>query len=146
MFLIRHRTSVVDSVPDSMGSLDPDPRGQKWPRKKWKQLINFIFWSDGCSSFDGWKLLLELKHSLWRLFLQFLRKKISGVFFSNFGYQNPGSAFGTGSISGSVYVCGSGFTWIAGSGSGSNESVSTTLSELIFLDQKFEFYLVTHCL
>ncbi len=28
---------------------DPDQGGQKWPTKKEKKLINFIFWSTGCS-------------------------------------------------------------------------------------------------
>jgi hypothetical protein len=32
-----------------MGSLDPDPWGQEWPRKVEKQLINFIFWGAPCS-------------------------------------------------------------------------------------------------
>ncbi len=47
---IRHycaHCSVED--PDSMGSPDPDSREQKWPTKNIKQLINFFFWSAGCS-------------------------------------------------------------------------------------------------
>ncbi len=65
-----------------MRNPDPDTRGQKWPRKK-EKLINFIFWSAGCS-------LLRAEG----LFLQFLIEKIKKLFFCHFGHQNPGSVSG----------------------------------------------------
>ncbi len=97
--------SVVD--PDSMGSpdpyldpdshLDPDSRSRsgsrraKWPTNK-EKLINFIFWSAGCSLLraEGFSWSLDISK------LQFLIKKDIKKFSvlccsSVFGHQNPGS-------------------------------------------------------
>ncbi len=99
--------------PDSMGSLDPypDSRGQKWHRKKRKQLIHFIFWSAGCSLFRAesffWSsdvLYGGLRISKLQLFDPKKRNNFQLFFFSFFDHQNSGSV----------------------SGSGSNESGSTT--------------------
>ncbi len=102
--------SAVDPDPDSMEFLDPypDPRGQKW-----KKLINFIFWSAGCSLLraEVFSCSLDIENcNFW------YKKFFICIFFFSFRHQNPGS----------------GFTWNAGSGSvsgsGFNESGSTALN------------------
>ncbi len=45
----------------SRSGINPDPGGQKWP-KKYKKLKNFIFWSAGCSFLraDGFSCSLDV--------------------------------------------------------------------------------------
>ncbi len=84
-----------------MGSLEPypDPGAQKWPTKI--KLINFIFWSAGCSVLrtQSFSCSLDVLYGVLRISkLQFLIKKkilrkIQLYFFLSvfFGHQNPGS-------------------------------------------------------
>ncbi len=115
---------LVCSVdPDSMGSVDPYPGPDsqsgsgsnltKMAQKNIKHMINFIFWSAGCSLLRA----EGFSPPLWRPFCNFFinkgKKEMSAVFFAIIDHQNPGSV--------------SGFTWNAGSRSGFNESGSTSL-------------------
>jgi hypothetical protein len=82
MFIILPFANVVN--PDSMGSLDPDPNSRsvsrrgKFSHKNRKKLINFIFWSAGCSLLraEGFSYSLNVLYRGLRISkLQFLIKK-----------------------------------------------------------------------
>ncbi len=78
--------------PDSFGSLDPDPEGQKWPTKVGKileiscfEVLDVLFWELKASSVTG-ALGMGKLH-----FLLKKKKNFSCKFFKVFVYQNPGS-------------------------------------------------------
>jgi hypothetical protein len=81
------------------GSVSGSKRAKR-PTKNLKKLINFIFWSAGCSLLrvEGFFCSLEvLYEGLGISKLQFMiknyKKKFSAVIFSIFGHQNPGSVY-----------------------------------------------------
>ncbi len=100
--------------------IESGSRRAKMTQKK-IQLINFIFWSAGCSLLraEGLSCSLNVQYEGIRISkLQFSIKK-------SFGHQNPGSGLWTGSGIETRSV----FTWNAGSGSVPG---STTLDERSF--------------
>jgi hypothetical protein len=78
-------------------------KGAKWPWKK----ENIIFWSDKCSLLraEGFFCGLVVLYRSLFVILDKEGNKISAVFFSSFGHQNPGFVSGsrTGSVSGSGF-------------------------------------------
>ncbi len=99
--------------PDSTGSLYPDPGGQKITQKNWKQLINFIFWSAGCSLLRAEDFSCSLDEGLVISKLQFSIKKRYKQIFSYIFFH---------CLVIKIWIRGSGFTWNAGSGSASGST------------------------